>query len=154
MKGNTRGFTLIEILIVLALVGILATLGINSFIQELQKRSFQESVNGLLYQLEQARSASVKNSTDQTVVVAVSGNKVTLTHNGQTVQAENLSMCVPSGAGCANTAQVTFLAPHGEMCWGNPCTSVDRRINFSRGENSATLVLQGVFGHASIRDLQ
>lgn len=154
MKGNTRGFTLIEILIVLALVGILATLGFSSLARELQKRNFQESVNGLLYQLEQARSTSVKNSTDQTVVFAISGNKVTLTRNGQAFQVDNLNMCVPSGAGCTNTAQLTFLAPHGEMCWGNPCTSVDRRINFSRGANSATLVLQGVFGHASIRDLQ
>lgn len=154
MRRRFQGFTLIEILMVLAVVGVLAALGINSFIRELQKRSFQESVNSLLYQVEEARAASVKNSTDQTVVFAVSGNKVTLTHNGQTVQAENLTMCVPSGNSCANTAQVTFRAPHGEMCWGNPCSNVDSRINFTRGIHSATLILQGVFGHASIRDLQ
>ncbi|WP_034341648.1 pilus assembly FimT family protein [Deinococcus misasensis] len=153
-RDGVAGFSLIEILMVLVVLGILMSLGISSYVRELQKRTFQQDVMAMLYPIEEARSTSVKTSRDQTVQLSASGNNIVLTWGSKTLRFNNLTMCVPSGAGCATTTQFTYRSPHGEVCWGNPCVTMDQAIRFSRNNNSLQLVLQGVFGYASIRDLQ
>ncbi|GEM44465.1 prepilin-type N-terminal cleavage/methylation domain-containing protein [Deinococcus cellulosilyticus] len=151
-KQGLLGFTLIEILVAITLLGILLSLGISNYIREAQKRQFYQELTSLTYTFDQARSTSVKTSTDQTVQISSSGNVVTLTYGTTTRRFTNLAFCVPSA--CGTTAQVTYKSPHGEMCWSSACTSSDAYVTFTRNTFSANLVFQGVFGYAAIRDLK
>lgn len=153
-RVRSSGFTLIEILMILAIVATLLGLGLNSYVQEIQRRGLYEDIATLTYTLEQARSISVKTSTDQTVTVVSSGNQVNVTYNGITSKYQNLAFCDKTQVSCATTTELKFLSPTGEFCWSSGCLGIDARLDFTRNSHSATLVLQGVFGYATIRDLK
>ena len=168
-RTGVLGLTLIEILVVLAVVGVLLSIAISGGYREYQKRNFQNDLASMGYFFEQARSVSVKTSTDQIVKLTASGSNVTLTItavNGSvtagtastvvtsTTTFKNLAMCTSASSGCVTSVEARYKSPHGEMCWGTACSYEDASIPFVRNNNTAKIVLQGVFGYASIRDLQ
>ena len=48
MKKNNKGFTLIELMIVIAIIGILATVGYPSYISHMQKAKRADGIDALL----------------------------------------------------------------------------------------------------------
>ena len=72
MKQHS-GFTLIELMIVLALVAILATVGVPSFTNFIANNRLTVQTNELVSALNLARSESIKRNTRVTVCRSVSG---------------------------------------------------------------------------------
>lgn len=159
MRTLKQGFTLFELL-VMAIVGIfIGLVGVN-LMKGVNKRKVVSDVNALTYYLDQARANSVKTSTDQTVTIASdSSNLVTLTYGTKTATMLSTVLCAKTSltdATCTTSFSVTYKAPQGEMCWTTlgTCNYTDTTLKFTRAPYSATLVMQGVFGYASIRDIK
>ncbi|GGJ27909.1 hypothetical protein [Deinococcus roseus] len=149
-----QGISLLEILLVMVLIGILVGVGVMNLVRENKKRSLQDDVSSMTYYFDLARSTSVKTSVDQTLSLANSGSNVVLTYGTRTITYQNMALCDSTGGTCTTTGQVTFKSPYGEMCWSSACTTKDVLFKFTRQTWSAKLILQGVFGYASIREIQ
>lgn len=109
---NKKGFTLLELLIALAVVGILATLGFSSFLGAQRRAQLSEATAQFASDLQRARSeaqrhnrnASLALNDDSSYILTLDGNATirTLPHGAQVE--------VVSGADT-----VTYNAPYGEV---------------------------------------
>lgn len=73
-KGyNKKGFTLIELLVTIAIVAILATVGIPSFNQTIRSNRLSTNINELVGSLNFARSEAVKRN--QTITIRKAGTE-------------------------------------------------------------------------------
>lgn len=90
--GNQRGFTLLEILIVVAIIGISMALAVPNYMQWNSKRQLREASTRIQSQLALARMAAMNRNTTVTVTVAMAGALVTLV----TTDANSGSQIFPS----------------------------------------------------------
>ena len=71
MYSNNHGFTLIELIVTLAIAAIVATMGIPSFISSITSNRLTTTTNDFISTLYFARSEAIKRN--QTVVISKSG---------------------------------------------------------------------------------
>lgn len=74
MKNRPNGFTLIEVLIVVAIVAILAALAIPSFTTMLMKRSVQSAALSLVTDMRYARSEAMRRSVRVSICSLATGS--------------------------------------------------------------------------------
>lgn len=77
MKNRPHGFTLIEILVVLALIGILVAMAIPSFNTMLMRRSVQSAANALVTDIRYARSEALQRSARVSICSLAAGSEDT-----------------------------------------------------------------------------
>jgi prepilin-type N-terminal cleavage/methylation domain-containing protein len=68
-----RGFTLLELLIVLAIIGVLAAWGVPNFNQTVKTNRLVTNANNLLYAFQLARSEAITRSKPIDIVAATGG---------------------------------------------------------------------------------
>jgi type IV fimbrial biogenesis protein FimT len=77
MKFRLRGFSLIEVMVTVAILGVLATLAAPSFRTLLLKRSVQAAANSLVEDMRLARSEALKRSTRTVICHSSNGTSCT-----------------------------------------------------------------------------
>lgn len=117
-KKPVGGFTLVELLVVIVLLGILTTLAVPSFNQYQATQSVRNAASDLVFAMNFARSEAVKRNTDVTVSAnstwdggwLVKAGTLTLqefaSHSGVTIESD-VTAITYKGTGRA-TAEATF----------------------------------------------
>ena len=144
MKKNfTSGFTPIEVMVVMAIIGILFTLGGFQY-QNVQKREqFKKAQREVISSLNRARSLTRRSSTDQAIswnsgkvtTISVSGQNISLSHG------VTLKVIAPS-----SLSGFSYLAPFGRK-------SIDETITMLLEDlhgNFAKIYIYGASGKIAI----
>lgn len=127
-------FTLVEILVVIAIIGILGSLFTLSLVRNLQRSQFIEAQVAAATALQRGRSLAQRSSQNQAV---------TWTTDTLTVGAQTLSL--PNGATITTPAPtaLAYTAPYGEL---EPAGGQIITLRSANGLWSAEVVLVGVTG--------
>lgn len=111
---DTQGVSLIEILIVLAIIAILTAIIFTSWRSQYAKLQFTNSIQTVVTELYRARSEARRSSRNVTLAWSDANNSMTiLDENGDVVRKIQLPqdiVSLSSGAG-----QITYLAPYGRV---------------------------------------
>ena len=124
------GFTLIELMVTVAVVAVLAAIAIPSFTDSLARRRLEGAANELSTDLQFARSQAVSNNANITLSTTASGYTIA---GAQTYRTQALA----SGLSMSNGVSVTFTPLRG--CTSDNCSAADLSITISSSQVSSTL---------------
>ncbi|GAA0511117.1 prepilin-type N-terminal cleavage/methylation domain-containing protein [Deinococcus depolymerans] len=137
--AHTQGFTLIEILIVIAVLGIALAIAGNSLLGYLQSQQMQEGARQVAGDIERVRSGAMRYNKDATFeVISSTSYRMTVNDVAETVT-------LPYGLQVTSTpanVKLTYSAPYSELS-GAAATIVVKR---SSGTTQKTLRTVGVTG--------
>ncbi|WP_135229173.1 pilus assembly FimT family protein [Deinococcus fonticola] len=113
-------FTLVEILIVLAIIGILAGIFGWNVISSIRKAELREAANQVASDFRRARSQAQRGSADVAIdwTLDTNGNITAYSVAGQSrpvVNKVSMSCTTGCGSGSSITNKVTYTAPYGEL---------------------------------------
>ena len=106
---RTRGFTLIELMVALVVVGMLMGLAVPGFFESTARARLQGAINELAIDLQYARSQAVRERAPVTLTVAASGARYTIANATSTLKAVTL----PTGVTLTADASVSYDALRG-----------------------------------------
>ena len=106
---RTRGFTLIELMVALAVAGVLMGLAVPSFFESTARARLQGAINELAIDLQYARSEAVRERAPVSLTVAASGASYTIANATRTLKAVTL----PTGVSLTADATVSYDALRG-----------------------------------------
>lgn len=85
MMSNKRGFTLVEMMVVVSVFGILVAMSLPAFSSYVRSNRLSTSVNRLAADLQMARSTAIANGSVIQVVTTAGGYRVTDLITGQVI---------------------------------------------------------------------
>ena len=146
-KGYREGFTLLELLLVLAIIGILAALGFSNFMSAQREAQLQEATAQFATDLQRARSTAQRYNQNASVRLGNIPSTYTLSVNGVDTVRQ-----LPHGARVVaegSVAVVSYTAPYGEI------NATSRRfvISSTRTPDVRYIKVIGVTGKVLISDL-
>lgn len=109
-RRRPRGFTLVELLVSVAIAGVLLGVAVPSFLQSIARARLEGVANELAIDLQYTRSEAVRRRTTATIAVDAGGAFYTITYLNQ---ATNASVTLktnnaPSGVTLAGSAPIVF----------------------------------------------
>lgn len=152
MNFKQKGFTLIELMIVIAVIGILAAIAAPSFADMIERNKLKQAAEGLKSDLEWARSESIKQSCNVSIVFTTGSNwqyvMTPCTGTAKTVTSTSPTVTLSATTFTANT--VTFDSRRGgaetagaTLTTGNYQVTVDidngRRVRICNPVNSSAI---------------
>ena len=106
-----KGFTLLELLIVCAVIAILTAVGIVTFRNAIERARVNEAATQVSADLQRARSSSQRFNRDSTFQITAANLKAyKLTVNGQ-----ETTKTLPAGAQFDTANTISYSAPFGEV---------------------------------------
>ncbi len=78
IRSREGGFTLIEVMVVVAIIGIVSAIAVPNYLQWNSKNQLREAANRIQSQLTFARIAAMNRNTTTTVTFFMAGNLVTV----------------------------------------------------------------------------
>ena len=113
MKTWQQGFTLLELLAVMVIVGVLSALVFVNYARQVQLGRLQSAVTTFSTDLEKARSAAWKSGQSVTVSVLATKKGYTYTVNSVTPQVQTITL--PDGITFAAVATATYTPPFADV---------------------------------------
>ncbi|HEY1171424.1 MAG TPA: prepilin-type N-terminal cleavage/methylation domain-containing protein [Verrucomicrobiae bacterium] len=105
-----HGFTLVEIIIVVMLVGMIAAWGLPTFVQTFKRQPLQQAVNDFMEGCASARAAAILTGTPAEFVISASEAGTSLRVQSS---AAGSSVSADGGAGTADSSGFTAQMPEG-----------------------------------------
>lgn len=134
-----QGFTLIEVLIVMAVLGIVLAIAGNSLLGYLQSQQMREAARQVAGDLERVRSGAMRYNRDATFeIISSTTYKMTVNGASQTVTLPSSTLLTSTPA----NAKLTYSAPYSELSSAQ-ATIVVKRVGSTK---QTTLRTVGVTG--------
>jgi type II secretion system protein H len=134
MKRAAAGFTVIEVMIVVAIMAVLAGVVVPSFQDQIGRRRVEGAANALNMDLQYAKSLAVTLNTQVTLATGTGGTyySITYTSGGTTVTQKTITM--PSGVSITANTNVVFDPMRG-------MTTSASNVNMTLSSTSTTSTL-------------
>ncbi|MFC5847073.1 pilus assembly FimT family protein [Deinococcus petrolearius] len=110
-----QGFTLLELLMVLAIIGILASIFSWNLIRSIRTAELREAATQVATDLRRARSQAQRGSAAVQLTLPGTAGGTTYTVAGQSRAVANQVTIVCKTSCSASTVNVTYTAPYGEL---------------------------------------
>ena len=112
-RNAKKAFTLIELLVVMSIIGVIAGLGINTFVQESRSAAVRQAALQLQSDLEILRSSTIRYNADSSITLSAGGlgYVLSIATGGMT---QTVTRVLPNGitvARVSGTVDITYNAP-------------------------------------------
>jgi type IV fimbrial biogenesis protein FimT len=143
--NRLSGFTLVEMLVSVAVVGILLTIGIPSFRYVTNSNRIAAEINGLLGDMQYARAEAIKEGQPVTVCVSAdgtscSGVNVTTWHNGWIVFSDVNGNAAVDAGDVVLRVQTTFASSDTFVATNTIGAVTFNREGYANGIPNGTLI--------------
>ena len=133
-----HGITLVEVLVVVAIISILAAIAVPSFIEQLQQQRVEGAAEGLVAAMQNAKAEAIKTNNDMRIVFTSSGGVCTSTDCSNASNA-NLDWCYGMTNKTTCNCTISDSCATGSVVQGTDYSGVSITFNTSISRNFDSL---------------